>query len=56
MIKIRLTDPSNVKCFSGLIHTRDLLREYSIDITDSGDYDYEFVHADEFMNLSLSLE
>ena len=56
MIKIRLTDPSNMKCFSGLLHTRDLLREYSIDITDSSDYDYEFVHANEFMNLSLSLE
>ena len=56
MIKIKLTDPSNMKCFSGLIHTKDLLREYSIDITNSSDYDYEFVHADEFVNLSLSLE
>ena len=56
MIKIKLTDPSNMKCFSGLIHTKDLLREYSIDITNSDDYDYEFVHADEFVNLSLSLE
>ena len=56
MIKVRLTDPSNMKCFSGLIHTKDLLREYSIDITDSSDYDYEFVHANEFLNLSLSLE
>ena len=33
MIKIRLTDPSNVKCFSGLLHIKDLLRDYSIDIT-----------------------
>ena len=56
MIKIRLTDPSNMKCFSGLLQTRDLLRDYSIDITDSSDYDYEFVDASEFMNLSLSLE
>ena len=56
MIKIRLTDPSNVKCFSGLIHSKDLLRDYSIDITESSDYDYEFVHSNEFLNLSLSLE
>lgn len=56
MIKVKLTDSSNMKCFSGLIHTRDLLRDYSIDITDSDDYDYEFVHADEFVNLSLPLQ
>ena len=55
MIKIRLTDPANIKCFSGLLHTKDLLREYSIDITNSSDYDYEFVHTDEFLrNVGLS--
>jgi len=56
MIKVKLTDSSNMKCFSGLIHTKDLLRDYSIEITDSDDYDYEFVHADEFVNLSLPLQ
>ena len=56
MIKVKLTDSSNMKCFSGLIHTKDLLRDYSIVITDSDDYDYEFVHADEFVNLSLPLQ
>ena len=56
MIKVKLTDSSNMKCFSGLIHTKDLLRDYSIDITESDDYDYEFVHADEFVNLSLPLQ
>ena len=56
MIKVKLSDPTNMKCFSGLIHARDLLRDYSIEITDSSDYDYEFVHANEFMNLSLPLE
>ena len=55
MIKIKLTDPSNMKCFSGLIHTRDLLRDYSIEITDSDDYDYEFVDANKFSNLSMTL-
>ena len=56
MIKVKLTDSNNMKCFSGLIHTKDLLRDYSIDIADSDDYDYEFVHADEFVNLSLPLQ
>ena len=56
MIKVKLTDSNNMKCFSGLIHTKDLLRDYSIDITESDDYDYEFVHADEFVNLSLPLQ
>ena len=55
MIKIKLSDPSNMKCFSGLIHTRDLLRDYSIEITDSNDYDYEFVDANKFSNLSMTL-
>ena len=56
MIKVKLTDSNNMKCFSGLIHTKDSLRDYSIDITDSDDYDYEFVHANEFVNLSLPLQ
>ena len=56
MIKIKLSDSSNMKCFSGFIHTRDLLRDYSIDITDSGDYDYEFVDANQFLTLSLPLQ
>ena len=56
MIKVRLTDPSNMKCFSGLLHSEYLLKDYSIDITSSSDYDYEFVDASQFMNLSLPLE
>ena len=56
MIKVRLTDPSNMKCFSGLLHSKYLLKDYSIDITSSSDYDYEFVDASQFMNLSLPLE
>ena len=40
MIKIKLSDPNNMKCFSGIIHTRDLLREYRIDVTSPDGYDY----------------
>ena len=56
MIKIKLSDPNNMKSFSGFIHTRDLLREYSIEITDSNDYDYEFIHANEFVDTNLPLQ
>ena len=55
MIKIKLSDSNNMKCFSGLIHSKDLLRDYHIDITDSDDYDYEFVDANKFSNLSMTL-
>ena len=56
MIKIKLSDPNNMKSFSGFIHTKDLLREYSIEITDSNDYDYEFIHANEFVDTNLPLQ
>ena len=55
MIKIKLSDNQNMKCFSGLIYTKNLLKDYSIDITDSDDYDYEFVDATQFVDLSLPL-
>jgi len=55
VIKIKLSDPNNMKCFSGFIHAKDMLRDYSIDITDSDDYDYEFIDANKFSNLSMTL-
>ena len=45
-----------MKSFSGFIHPKDLLREYSIEITDSNDYDYEFIHANEFVDTNLPLQ
>ena len=56
MIKIKLSDNQNIKCFSGLIVSRDRLRDYSIDITDSDDYDYEFVDMNQFLKLSVPLQ
>ena len=56
MIKVRLSDNQNMKCFSGLIIAKDLLKDYSIDITDSNDYDYEFIDATQFLRLDLPLE
>tara|TARA_R100000315_G_scaffold62278_1_gene43063 strand:- start:494 stop:1507 length:1014 start_codon:yes stop_codon:yes gene_type:complete len=56
MIKIKLSDNQNIKCFSGLIISKDRLRDYSIDITDSDDYDYEFIDTNQFLKLSLPLK
>ena len=53
MIKIKLSQPDNMKCFAGLLITRDLLKEYSIDITASSDYDYEFIDTSQFVDLRL---
>jgi len=56
MIKIKLSDNKNIKCFGGLLLLKDILLDYSMEITDSNDYDYEFVAANEFLDLSLSLK
>ena len=57
MIKIKLSDNQNTKCFSGFILSKDILyTNYSIDLTTDDDYDYEFVDANEFLNLSLPLQ
>jgi len=56
MIKIKLSNINNIKCFSGLIISKDMLGDYSIDITDSDDYDYEFIDATKFVDLSLPLQ
>jgi hypothetical protein len=45
-----------MKCFSGLIISKDMLKDYSIDITDSDDYDYEFIVTNEFVKSSLPLK
>ena len=56
MIKIKLSDNQNQKCFSGLIILKDMLKEYSIDITDSDDYDYEFIDHTKFIKNSATLQ
>ena len=58
MIKIRLTNPQNMKCFGGLLVTNQygLLSDYSIELTNSNDYDYEFVDMDQFIDKSVSIE
>ena len=43
MIKVKLSDPQNVKCFGALLIAKDMLPNYSIELTTSNDYDYELV-------------
>lgn len=54
MIKIKLSDPNSMKCFSGFIHAKDLLKEFSIDITITDDY--KFIDASQFVNLAMTLD
>jgi len=56
MIKIKLSDNTDVKCFGVLLYIKEMLKDYSIDITNSNDYDYEFVSGKEFVNLALPLQ
>ena len=43
MIKLKLSDPKNVKCFGALLVAQNILPNYSIQLTTSNDYDYELV-------------
>lgn len=55
MIRIKLSNPENMKCFSGLIHAKPILHDYSIELVTDGSYDYELLASDEYMKTGLSL-
>ena len=42
--------------FAGFLMLKDLLKEYSIDITDSDDYDYMFLGAHDILNKGIGLQ
>ena len=59
MIKIKILNPTkdrNEPTFRPLMFVKDMLREYSIDITESNDYDYLFIGMSDFINKKCSLE
>jgi len=56
MIKIKLSDPDDIKSFSGLIIPKEILSDYSIELTTSNDYDYEFISQKRFLDLSIPLQ
>lgn len=56
MIKLKLSDPNNIKCFSGLLYANNILSDYSIQLVADGSYDYELLATDQFLKTSLPLQ
>jgi len=59
MIKVKIQNPlagRNEPTFRPLLFVKDILREYSIDITESNDYDYLFVGMYDFIDKKKSLQ
>ena len=59
MIKIKIANPTkgrNEPTFRPFFFVKDLLRDYSIDITESDDFDYLFIGMEDFVNKKKSLQ
>lgn len=59
MIKVKIVNPvegKNKQSFLGFLYLKEVLRDYSIDITESDDFDYLFVGANEILNKKISLQ
>ena len=59
MIKVKILNPiedRNEPTFRPLFFIKDKLRDYSIDITESDDFDFMFVGMNEFINKDVSLD
>jgi len=53
MIKVKMLNPNfdrNVPTFNPLIRVKDMLRDYSIELTESDDFDYMFVGMSDFLD------
>jgi len=59
MIKIKILNPTkgrNEPTFRPLLFVKDMLRDYSIEITESDDFDYMFVGMADFINKGVLLQ
>jgi hypothetical protein len=59
MIKIKIQNPNggrNRPTFAPLLRTKNLMKDYSIDITDSDDFDYLFVGMQDFIDKKKTLQ
>ena len=59
MIKVKILNPTkdrNEPTFRPFYFFKERLREYSIDITESDDYDFLFIGMSDFWDMSLSLK
>lgn len=58
MLKIKINNPfvgRNEPTFRPLLFVKDLLRDYSIEITDSNDFDFMFIGMNDFINKNIPL-
>ena len=58
MIKVKILNPTedrNEPTFRVMTACKEALKTYSIEITESDDFDYLFVGMNDFMNKNLSL-
>ena len=59
MIKIKIFNPvagKNRIAFTGFLYLHNMLRDYSIEVTDSDDFDYAFLGSDDILDKSIGLE
>ena len=59
MIKIKLLNPTkerNEPTFRPFFFIKDMLRDYSIDITESNDFDFLFIGMSDFWDMSMTLK
>ena len=59
MIKIKIFNPvagKNRISFTGFLVMQQMLRDYSIEITESDDFDYAFLGADDILDKSIGLQ
>ena len=59
MIKIKIFNPVEGKnriAFTGFLVLQNMLRDYSIELTESDDFDYAFIGAYDILDKKISLE
>ena len=59
MIKVKILNSDfdrNIPTFNPLIRVKDMLRDYSIDLTESDDFDYMFVGMSDFLDKKKSFK
>ncbi len=59
MIKVKILNPTkdrNEPTFRPFVFIKDMLRDYSIDLTESDDFDFMFIGMSDFWDMSMTLK
>ena len=59
MIKVKILNPTkdrNEPTFRPFLFIKDMLRDYSIDLTESDDFDFMFIGMSDFWDMSMTLK